>query len=410
MELKINKKFQSLLPKLSEKEYELLRDSIILNGVIDPIVISKGFIIDGHNRYEIATKYDKNFEVTEMFFDKDKDIEVYMLKNQLGKRNLTDAQKIIISQKLHERTAVKAKKNQSESRADAILKDKGLLVSETKTQIHVDKEVAKTAGVSESSVTRVKKIMKKGTPKLKKQLLDGEIKISAASFIVSESEKISSDVGRPIFEVIEEQMLENSKLEKEKKEKRKTKYLHDKSTKSHIQLLKGTGRIKESRHKELMEAELTQLEKQKQESDTTVDYISTHNIYQLIYVENPYDKDGIIIDLNFDNITTENSVLFVKTTPENLVFFSNTIRNFQIKGLFVINNDKSMIDSDIILYYEKFYYEQEKNYNSILNNEDEIFNAIKKMHPTSVKLLISNKKQDGWDVHKCGSGKQLQSK
>ena len=65
MDLKINEKFKSLIPSLTAEEYEGLEASIIQDGCRDRIVIWKGYIIDGHNRYEICKKYNIAFEVLE---------------------------------------------------------------------------------------------------------------------------------------------------------------------------------------------------------------------------------------------------------------------------------------------------------------------------------------------------------
>ena len=54
--LKIDKEFKSLIRPLSEAEYLQLEANLIADGCRDPIITWKGFIIDGHNRYEICRK------------------------------------------------------------------------------------------------------------------------------------------------------------------------------------------------------------------------------------------------------------------------------------------------------------------------------------------------------------------
>ena len=65
MDLKINEEFTFLIPKLTAEEYEELEASIIQDGCRDRIVTWKGYIIDGHNRYEICNKHNITFEVLE---------------------------------------------------------------------------------------------------------------------------------------------------------------------------------------------------------------------------------------------------------------------------------------------------------------------------------------------------------
>lgn len=52
----INLKFASLLPHLTNEEFSGLDADIIENGCRDALVVSNGFLIDGHNRLIICKK------------------------------------------------------------------------------------------------------------------------------------------------------------------------------------------------------------------------------------------------------------------------------------------------------------------------------------------------------------------
>lgn len=54
MELKINEKFRTVAPPLSENEMLLLREDILANGCRDPLIVWNGVIVDGHHRYKIC--------------------------------------------------------------------------------------------------------------------------------------------------------------------------------------------------------------------------------------------------------------------------------------------------------------------------------------------------------------------
>lgn len=54
--LKVDNEFKNLLPPLTEDEYSQLESDIKKHGVLSPIIAWNGFIIDGHNRYEICRK------------------------------------------------------------------------------------------------------------------------------------------------------------------------------------------------------------------------------------------------------------------------------------------------------------------------------------------------------------------
>lgn len=96
--LEIKKDFKELLLSLSKDEFKLLEENILENGIQDKIIVgvidNKKYIIDGHNRYTIAKKYNLGYETLEMKFDSEDDIRKWMLKRQLGKRNLTTFSKI----------------------------------------------------------------------------------------------------------------------------------------------------------------------------------------------------------------------------------------------------------------------------------------------------------------------------
>ena len=49
--LNIDKEFSSLIAPLSEMEYHFLEASIRKDGCMEPIVVWRATIIDGHNRY-----------------------------------------------------------------------------------------------------------------------------------------------------------------------------------------------------------------------------------------------------------------------------------------------------------------------------------------------------------------------
>lgn len=89
MKLKINPTFQRLLPALCHEEFTALRASIILEGCRDPLVVWRGQIVDGHNRFEICQAEKIEFEVREMEFADEEAACDWIDKNQIARRNLT---------------------------------------------------------------------------------------------------------------------------------------------------------------------------------------------------------------------------------------------------------------------------------------------------------------------------------
>lgn len=93
MELKIKEEFKKLIPPLTAEEFKQLETNCIDEGIRDAIVTWQGFIIDGHNRYKIATDWQLTFKTIEKNFDSEYHVIEWMLVNQFGRRNLTETQK-----------------------------------------------------------------------------------------------------------------------------------------------------------------------------------------------------------------------------------------------------------------------------------------------------------------------------
>lgn len=93
MELKIKEEFKKLIPPLTAEEFKQLETNCIEEGIRDAIVTWQGFIIDGHNRYKIATDWQLSFKTIEKAFDSEYHVIEWMLVNQFGRRNLTETQK-----------------------------------------------------------------------------------------------------------------------------------------------------------------------------------------------------------------------------------------------------------------------------------------------------------------------------
>ncbi len=96
-EPKLDDEFMNLLPRQTKEERAFLRESIIKEGVREPLIIwkEKGILVDGYNRYDVVhllgveKKKVKCKYVVKSFKDRDEVIE-WIVANQLGRRNLTD--------------------------------------------------------------------------------------------------------------------------------------------------------------------------------------------------------------------------------------------------------------------------------------------------------------------------------
>ena len=100
MNLVINEELRNIIPPLTTEELEALEKSILRDGIREPLVVWGKVIVDGHNRFEICEKHGIIPELTFMDFDSVDDAKIWMIDNQMGRRNLNDGQKyLLVSQK-----------------------------------------------------------------------------------------------------------------------------------------------------------------------------------------------------------------------------------------------------------------------------------------------------------------------
>lgn len=108
----IDEEFKNLIPPLSDVERKGLEDSILKEGCRDAIITWHGVIVDGHNRYSICTKHNIPFKTLEKDFKSRDEVRLYMLKNQLSRRNLSDLDRIELVSKCEESIKAKAEERQ----------------------------------------------------------------------------------------------------------------------------------------------------------------------------------------------------------------------------------------------------------------------------------------------------------
>ena len=170
----IDPEFKALIPSLSNEEREQLEHNITSGKECrEAIILWNGVIIDGHNRFEICTKHSIMFGIREISFESRDDAKLWILSEQLGKRNLCDAARIEIALKKAEIIREKAKQNQK-------LKGSSKTSTQQTEPIDVRKVLAAEAGVSTGTFTNYMQIKKDGNPELIAKVQKGEMKIGTA--------------------------------------------------------------------------------------------------------------------------------------------------------------------------------------------------------------------------------------
>jgi len=101
-EIFIDSEFANYIRPLSDEEFEKLKESIKLEGIRDPLVVWNGFLIDGYHRYKIATELEIEFKTIEIDLPDKEAVKEWIIKNQLGRRNLTEQEVSYYRGKLYE--------------------------------------------------------------------------------------------------------------------------------------------------------------------------------------------------------------------------------------------------------------------------------------------------------------------
>jgi len=98
--IKIKEEFKKLIPALTKEEYKQLENNCIAEGIREKILIWNGFIIDGHNRYEISLKWDLEIQTETKQFQDEEAVKEWMILKQIGKKNISKYKRKILKLKI----------------------------------------------------------------------------------------------------------------------------------------------------------------------------------------------------------------------------------------------------------------------------------------------------------------------
>lgn len=208
-ELRIDPEFESLIPPLSDEEFKQLRDNILNDGeVLNPIITWQGTICDGHNRWKIIKENPgipyKTYEL--IFLDRYQAKE-WIIRNQLGRRNITNEQRLRLIGQMQE--------NRKQSHGGQV---KGMGQNEPSVRSTAE-AIAKEVGVSESTVKRAEKFSK-GIDALSEVSKEAADKVLKGSSGITKAEIMSVPLMEPqqreefAERVINPQPKEERKVEK----------------------------------------------------------------------------------------------------------------------------------------------------------------------------------------------------
>ena len=181
--LSVDPEFQSKIPPLTAEEHSQLEANILEEGrIISPLIVWKGIIVDGHNRFEILKEHPEiEYTVLEKEFAGREEAIVWICKNQLGRRNLTPEQRRYLVGKQYEaEKRAHGGNRKMEGEQPSCHGDN--LVSQPKTC----ERIAQENGVNWRSVIRSEKFAQNvdaaevAVPGTREKILSGAVKPTAA--------------------------------------------------------------------------------------------------------------------------------------------------------------------------------------------------------------------------------------
>lgn len=183
MNITIHEELRAYIDPLTNNEYQALERSILAEGCRDALVLWGEVLIDGHSRYAICQQHGIAFNTTQNSrFANIEDVMLWMIDNHLGRRSVTDFQRGMYALRKKEIVASRnlGKENQA---ADSANSANGPILNQNASQIR--EELAKTAGISSNTVTKIEKIRRAATPELVDAVRAGTISINAAATVAT---------------------------------------------------------------------------------------------------------------------------------------------------------------------------------------------------------------------------------
>ena len=195
--LEICKEFKSLIRPHPQKEFLELETSILNNGCLEPIKVWRGYIVDGHCRYDICTRYHIPFSVEEMPFDCKEAAVVWICATQCKRENITEEARHFLTGMQYETEKIINSNKRDDllnpQEEDDFLPESEILPCRHITAQRLAKENNVSFGTIQKYARYTRAILEIGrkAPELVPKILSGRYKMSHNSIL--EIERMSPD-------------------------------------------------------------------------------------------------------------------------------------------------------------------------------------------------------------------------
>ena len=199
MKLIILPEIQHRLMPLQPEELAELERSVLEEGIRDPLVVWRKdgqlILVDGHHRYELAKKHGLSFQIVEREFRDLDEVLIWVDRNQLGRRNLTDEQRTIVIGRLYKTVKQNPILNLKQFQTDN--GDRVDNLSTRSGSAATAKVIAEQIGVNEKTVRRAEKFadaveaLQEISPQAAERVLRGEVRDALTNLHLVPKEALS---------------------------------------------------------------------------------------------------------------------------------------------------------------------------------------------------------------------------
>lgn len=171
--MKIDKDFQARIPKLKPCELAALEASIASEGCREPLVVwsrdgKDDVLVDGHNRKAICDRLGIRYRTTPMSFENRQAVIDWMLRHQLGRRNLSkEAAADVIGQVYNQRKQAKGGDRKSNPQNEGLIGEMADVVAD---ELGVGRATVERAGAYAAAIDRLTALL----GLMRDELRDGE--------------------------------------------------------------------------------------------------------------------------------------------------------------------------------------------------------------------------------------------
>jgi predicted CopG family antitoxin len=198
MNIVINEELQKYIDPLTPNEYAALERSILAEGCRDALVLWGEVLVDGHNRFEICSKYELPYKTVQNdTFSSLDDVLLWMIDNQLGRRSVSDFQRGMLALRKRDIMAARTRAQGKPAATDATDNTAGTDAAApadaaddapwdtTGEPIKTRDDMARAAGISTTTIGQIDRIRKTAAPELVEAVRTGAISINAAAAVAS---------------------------------------------------------------------------------------------------------------------------------------------------------------------------------------------------------------------------------